>query len=734
MRIRIFLLALFAAALWLTGCSSAAMTSNPVWQGKGRTTWDEAEPALLIGGNRTNIWPIYYRNGPAQSILWPFIAKDNESHAVIPFYEYNKNSRELRLGTIHHLLPALTVFAPQEEYWRVLNVFRNAKEHYLFVFPLYFSDDHGIWTPPLTWRKHTKGILGPLLARHQKDDVTRWWLPFPLVEYWKDGDRSGFFLFPLLHHSGDDGPAATGAWWNLGLLLANYNRDDDKKSAWLLAPLTHFTRTPRTTEHWIFPLYFLNRSDTHHTFVSLPWTDVETTNTVVKSFFGIPYTYVKSDDATYQTVLFPFFHRSSGSSWRMHMLFPLYYYQKNDDGNWEFFSLPFMRNTKESFLALFGPLYLHKKNEQEGKQFRSVLFPLTGFWTKETPAIERDTVASNKSGHWIFPFYIFSKGDNGGMTLLTLLGGRSKYEEGWFNNILGPLYIGAGDTDGARWDSVLFPIFHRSQEEDIKSYTAFPLFNYMSRDDGRRFLSLPFSFSKRKQNFWANLGLVLLHMDQKAKGPDRLHLLLGILYNQRTATPEEALSHLEASSFHCENSVVVQHRGALFELYHSQREIDRHSGFLFEPYYSQSEIRLAADAETSLTIRVFNPTGDDAPSTDTITYEYEYQEATQEDWLFPFYYQLRKPLREKRNVLWRVWDEDEWVREDGTRFHRARVLWKLFQHERVGDQVAMDAFPFISYDKSPEESRFSFAGGLLEYGKKNGKPRGRFLYFLGKRD
>jgi hypothetical protein len=81
----------------------------------------------------------------------------------------------------------------------------------------------------------------------------------------------------------------------------------------------------------------------------------------------------------------------------------------------------------------------------------------------------------------------------------------------------------------------------------------------------------------------------------------------------------------------------------------------------------------------------------------------------------------------KASFLWRLYDSESKPQDDG-QWSRRRVLWHLWRRETVGDRVAGDAFPFISWDQSPETGGWNFAGGLVGWRREGETGRLRLLW------
>ena len=75
-------------------------------------------------------------------------------------------------------------------------------------------------------------------------------------------------------------------------------------------------------------------------------------------------------------------------------------------------------------------------------------------------------------------------------------------------------------------------------------------------------------------------------------------------------------------------------------------------------------------------------------------------------------------MNSKLRILFWLYDS-KWIAAEKDSFentHR-RVLWRLMDYEKSGENVSVDIFPFITYDKIPEEdiSQFSVLWRLFRW-------------------
>jgi hypothetical protein len=82
------------------------------------------------------------------------------------------------------------------------------------------------------------------------------------------------------------------------------------------------------------------------------------------------------------------------------------------------------------------------------------------------------------------------------------------------------------------------------------------------------------------------------------------------------------------------------------------------------------------------------------------------------------------------HILFLLFDSIEHSLDDGARYRRSRVLWRLWHDEEVGEHRSLDVFPFFAFDRSGEESlTWSWLYKFVRYERK-GEARALNLFFL----
>jgi hypothetical protein len=379
--VRLVAIGLFAGGA-LAGCSTAAMKTTPLWD-------SEYETAVGPPEDRINIWPLFYYRNPAYSILWPLISVTPEGHAFVPFYEYAKPNDELRIGTIHQILPALAVFNGEEKYRRVLNFISDGEEKSFMAVPIYFQDfdddfllivpafakgEDWFWTPLYTHSKNLKGILGPLFFVHKDGDSRTAFFPFPLFGYFKRGPHTGFMALPLVYHRPREGGRTT----NVGVFLFHQKKDGDEMRTNFLWPLGAAGHAEDEKWNRLIPLWYSKTDEKGARFISLPFTRIEGENLKVTNALLNGYVGVEGSENKYESFVFPFFHRFKTQNSKGHAAFPLYALFNNNDGTKTFFSPLVNFRDDGSFVNVGGPAFYY--SDREGMKKQAVLWPFSFWW------------------------------------------------------------------------------------------------------------------------------------------------------------------------------------------------------------------------------------------------------------------------------------------------------------------------------------------------------------------
>lgn len=537
--------ALMCLALTFGGCSRTAMEANPFattrWMGE--TGVDISLPkssrpdvARQEAGpeSRINLWPIYYQRGPAWSAVWPLVASSPHGSAVIPFYEFLRVDHHLRLGVIHQWVPAIFDKNGARESWRFLNVervkptktfnvyplfWRNSDR--TFLFPLYYGDDDGYWTPLWMNRGGTAGALGPLFFRSKENwqgwSETRWWYPFPLARHWSGSDgSSGNQLFPLWYYGRE---ADDRSHFNLAGILADYQRlgPDHTKFKYLL-PLGKIERNGADKKNWLMPFWYYNREGDHTQFISWVngyydrrgederqyvhplWIDMKTADT--RHIMALIFLYHFHQDGPRKSwsVLWPLINFFENDQSKGHIVAPLWLYEREKGGPAFFVSLLFGFKSDGSVISVLGPLFLRLKRP-EGTQ-TAILWPLIRWWDTE-----------REKGHTVFPlWYANTTPESEGKTFMTPLVGWSRNKYGTFRHFLGPVYMAQDEFEhDFHWRTVAFPFFHHIRNRDKKYNILFPLLLHSNTPDHKAAYTIPLSAGRVDDRKFVNVALFLAH-------------------------------------------------------------------------------------------------------------------------------------------------------------------------------------------------------------------------------
>ena len=136
----------FCTVLFQTGCVSGDRLAR-------NTPFASGNNSFYRDG--VNLFPLYYKEGKRQSILFPMIDIDERGFAVRPFYHKDKDE--------HGILWPLAAFNKNEG-WAGPVVW--GQDTYGF-FPLFISGKHTLWVFPASWYRDEKsfGVL-PLFCRY----------------------------------------------------------------------------------------------------------------------------------------------------------------------------------------------------------------------------------------------------------------------------------------------------------------------------------------------------------------------------------------------------------------------------------------------------------------------------------------------------------------------------------------------------------------------------------------
>ncbi|MFW6287025.1 MAG: hypothetical protein ACOC29_03690, partial [Candidatus Sumerlaeota bacterium] len=349
-------LILLATFILLSACSHHAMKSTPVAFREHSTAEGPVE-------DRVNLWPLFYQRDPAWSALWPLIAASDEGSAVLPFYEYDRNDKDLRVGTVTQLAPPLMRFDEKDDNWRIFNIAKDNKHHEFRVMPLYFQDSDEPWyllVPVFYWNRDDKVFWTPPYLKYPDGGA----LFFPLLHWKKDQREKQIDLFwPLVgarsqdyKFSKDRGVKALPFFYAekdpqnnrstlniLGLGLHAETTTDTLEMQYLI-PLGSYEKRggddPMSRSRLV-PFYLAESSEDKRMFFSLPYSHYQSGDSYFRNILLNAWISVGEGDESYLSLAFPVFHRFADGDDRGHMVAPFYMYYRKDNGDWRFHSALF---------------------------------------------------------------------------------------------------------------------------------------------------------------------------------------------------------------------------------------------------------------------------------------------------------------------------------------------------------------------------------------------------------
>ncbi|MCX7046950.1 MAG: hypothetical protein NTX50_15860, partial [Candidatus Sumerlaeota bacterium] len=427
----------------MAGCSSSAMKSAPLWDpsSSGAATLSDMEYKKAEGPpeDRVNLWPVYYYRKPATSVLWPMIAVTDEGNAVIPFYEYLYKDKELRMGMIHHYVPALANVNGAKDCYRILTFFKGPDATWFFPFFYKDSDTYRslLYTRTRSDWKDLDGILGPLFfikkTGKDKQDTSAFY-PFPIFEYWNHVSDKGSMALPLYYFEWNKAAKRMAAL-NLAGLLFHLDLDN----------------------HWYFYLAGLG-AGSHEKYSA--------GETKANGFdYCFPFFIFSRDGAEYyQSILFPFFHRFGDKEGDAQTLFPVYYYSHYASGYKRTVTALFGFDNEGTWYHVAGPMYFY--SNRDGVTWRSFLWPL--FWSRQ----DKDSLYRS----CLFPLWHEYRDNDTRRTILAPLFWSEKGAKSWA--WLSPLVsFGRGKDGTSAFFNLCGLLYHYSTDAySTTQYCPWPFF------------------------------------------------------------------------------------------------------------------------------------------------------------------------------------------------------------------------------------------------------------------
>jgi len=388
---------------------------------------------------------------------------------------------------------------------------------------------------------------------------------------------------------------------------------------------------------------------------------------------------------------------------------PLWYSVRDDDQS-IFASLPYLklRDADSSWRSYFGLLHRF-----EGRDWR---------------------------GHALLPLYWRHTRPGRGETLLTLFGGYWRSDDRELLDLLGPVYWSYRDGE-SRSRAVLWPLYRQWEKGDEKGETLLPLYHRYHGPERWAFHTPILSLGETHPDtsFWS-LGLGLVRHES---GPVRTksRLLFGLMGHDRDQA--EQRRSLWAFPLFGWRSGATSYRFNSLPLSLHEAGVDADD---LRRQATESFARAPAEAtESKRTVPLrgwgsllgwiqsrhsveVHARRDEAGSVD-VTLRDLRKSHIRPLWIVPvFSSRTREGESSELEILWRLYDGEARVLEDGRSYSRQRVLWRIFHRETLGPRTSIDAFPFIAYDSDENLLQWSFMGGLVGWRSKADGRRLRLLY------
>ncbi|MCE5231371.1 hypothetical protein LLG95_17480 [bacterium] len=700
-----------------TGCSRYTMESSPIWDTDTRN----------LSENRVNLWPVVYWRDPALSVLWPFYTATDAGNALVPLYEYRRDEQTLRIGTIHPEIPSLfATVDSKNQYTRVLNtvVDRKNKDFVFFpfyfqnygkypdqfLFPVWYHDGDGFWTPLVTWRDDLKGALGPLFCRYQDGGAKKYYAPWPLVAWWKDGNERYARAFPLFR----------------------YRHDGKDYCDWALAGLGGRYRDGRDSGSWLVPLWYSETEGRDSKFISLPYMSVRSGDHIIENALLNAYVSVSEGDQYHRSALWPvvnWWHKpgSDGQS-----VLPFYRFECGGDGVSSFLS-PLYSFKSDGSMRNIGLVLFHESNAN-GKRFGTVLWPMAQWWGD----------SSGASGRMVLPLFYETKAP-GKHTLITPLGASSRGGDLEYTNILGPVYYERSKPSKAqRYRTIAFPFWYEFDDGGNRRQVLAPLFMREKGIDGGSFMTPVYSRGVWSDSQFLNLGMILYHWS-KDRHETKTSVLASVVGWSKDEDGSRRSWHVFPLGFYTSGKDYVSFKSVLNSRWHTRKSEDelraeirketgRMDGFdsrissIDRKYELPTPSRRVYDNKYLLGLAANQKTL--TSSRDKNSSEIKFGEK-REWWAFPFVYGYFDSGRESQfNLLWRLFDAKSEKNADGSDYTRRRVLWRLYHRETLGPKTSVDVFPFITWDSDTKADtrNFSFAWRMFGYSRKGDERTARVMF------
>jgi hypothetical protein len=658
--------------------------------------------------------PIYYYDGTEKRIYTPICSFGKDSGYILPFYFYDINDANNHTKN-HYILPPFGKMV-----YRMEN--GEAYCNKARFFPLFFYDNNYIkdryenpkykekrfswknrpddyWLYNETKEKSLFVIPGNYFSENRdKQQKTSVIFPFYFSGYnkYKDNDKEWLTLFPFYIYSRDK-KTRTRSF----MLLAG----DQEKEIW----------GKQYSSSYIIPFYYYNYSEIGE-------------HSIKKESFFFPSIFqTEYDNKKYSSfTMFPFYFNGYDkrydydSEW--FNIFPAYSYSREKSNIYKSYGV--IAGTRDekimdkqyhsSYLFPFynysyKKIYHHTENPKyKGKHF--------SWKTRPKDFYIEDITVARKS--YIFPTIYSTEYENGKYSDKSLFPFYNKgfdHQKGsdkeWFRVF--PFYshkrdkedvsknymVLAGTTEqtiaGKQYSSSYFLPFYYNGYSVNTDYKPNPKYNgqkmeYSDRPDD---YYLKIETAEKKTYIFPNI-FTSENRDKKESS----FTFFPFLFHDKTEEYEESGSPFSIYQRHKSFTNDNLHMQLLWYMYYYDRDQSEIVNYIFPSYYSSTS-RKKNHTVTNFFPFTFHEKSDYLDTFGTFL------------WLYTSKNDLKKKSMEKQ-LFWYLYYNKQYAgdKKRGIEpYESSRILWKVYHRETKGDVTNVDLFPFISYSKNRERSKFSFA-------------------------
>ena len=348
---KFYLIFVVLGTLLLTGCISGDRLAR-------NTPFASGNNSFYRDG--VNLFPLYYKEGKRQSILFPLIDIDDRGFAVRPFYHKDKDE--------HGILWPLAAFNKTEG-WAGPVVW--GQKTYGF-FPLFISGKHTLWVFPASWydNENDFGVL-PFFVKN----YDLWWL-FPASWY---RDEKSFGVLPLFCRYKD-------FFWagnvfktdDMFLVFPIYGRG----KGWFYFLNYIQGETIAMKDYAFFPLAYYKRSleKPQSEFYSPLFSfEFDRGELDMLNIGMLLYHYSYGKHHVFYPIADADFEKDAQQFW----LWPLFKYSENYDWFSPFFLFEYQNHKSSSRLRIFYPLLLEFESYKDIPRHSLEIFPYGLLWKSE---------------------------------------------------------------------------------------------------------------------------------------------------------------------------------------------------------------------------------------------------------------------------------------------------------------------------------------------------------------